>query len=198
MSLLNKKNKRRGCLVSVLAIITTVVLTTTLSLFKLTSNNAYADGELAPADSLLLKVVKELNGRELVGFVKERQAHLVQILRSNKKRAKLVIIRDSDNPVIEKYVKLKCQYGEDIGVEVVDAKVEPKREALVTAVTEANVDETVSGIIVQLPLVDRELTEEVVSLIQPEKDVDGLSGHGKFDSATATAINWGKFVCEPP
>ena len=59
MRLLNKKNKRRGCLVSVLVIITTVVLTTTLSLFKLTSNNAYADGELAPADSLLLKVIKE-------------------------------------------------------------------------------------------------------------------------------------------
>ena len=135
-------------------------------------------------------MVKELNGRELVGFVKERQAHLVQILRSNKKRAKLVIIRDSDNPVIEKYVKLKRQYGEDIGVEVVDAKVEPTREALVAAVTEANLDETVSGIIVQLPLVDREITEEVVSLIQPEKDVDGLSGHGRFDSATATAINW--------
>ena len=135
-------------------------------------------------------MVKELNGRELVGFVKERQAHLVQILRSNKKRAKLVIIRDSDNPVIEKYVKLKCQYGEDIGVEVVDAKVEPTREALVAVVTEANLDETVSGIIVQLPLVDREITEEVVSLIQPEKDVDGLSGRGRFDSATATAINW--------
>ena len=135
-------------------------------------------------------MVKELNGRELVGFVKERQAHLVQILRSNKKRAKLVIIRDSDNPVIEKYVKLKCQYGEDIGVEVVDAKVEPTREALIEAVTKANLDETVSGIIVQLPLVDREITEEVVSLIQPEKDVDGLSGRGRFDSATATAINW--------
>lgn len=59
MRLLNKKNKRRGCLVSVLAIITTIVLTTTLSLFKLTSNNVYADGELAPADSLLLKVIKE-------------------------------------------------------------------------------------------------------------------------------------------
>lgn len=59
MRLLNKKNKRRGCLVSILAIITTIVLTTTLSLFKLTSNNVYADGELAPADSLLLKVIKE-------------------------------------------------------------------------------------------------------------------------------------------
>lgn len=59
MRLLNKKNKRRGCLVSVLAIIATIVLTTTLSLFKLTSNNVYADGELTPADSLLLKVIKE-------------------------------------------------------------------------------------------------------------------------------------------
>jgi len=57
--LLNKKNKRTGCLVSVLAIIATVVLTTTLTLFKLTSKNVYADGELAPADSLLLKVIKE-------------------------------------------------------------------------------------------------------------------------------------------
>ena len=52
-------------------------------------------------------MTKELNGRELVGFVKMRQAHLVQILRSNKIKAKLVIIRDSNNPVIEKYVKLK-------------------------------------------------------------------------------------------
>lgn len=59
MRLLNKKNKRRGCLVSALVIITTVVLTTTLTLFKFTSNNVYADGELAPADSLLLKVIKE-------------------------------------------------------------------------------------------------------------------------------------------
>lgn len=59
MRLLNKKNKRRGCLVSILAIIITIVLTTTLTLFKLTSNDVYADGELAPADSLLLKVIKE-------------------------------------------------------------------------------------------------------------------------------------------
>ena len=135
-------------------------------------------------------MVKELNGRELVGFIKERQAHLVQILRSNKKRAKLVIVRDSDNPVITKYVGLKCRYGEDIGVEVVDLKVEPTAEALKQAIQGANQDEMVSGIIVQLPLVNSEITEEVLSEIAPEKDVDGLSGKGAFDSATATAINW--------
>lgn len=135
-------------------------------------------------------MVKELNGRELVGFIKERQAHLVQILRSNKKRAKLVIVRDSNNPVIAKYVGLKCRYGEDIGVEVVDLKVEPTKESLEKAVREANEDITVSGIIVQLPLINTEITEEVLAEITPEKDVDGLSGKGAFDSATATAINW--------
>ncbi len=135
-------------------------------------------------------MVKELNGRELVGFIKERQAHLVQILRSNKKRAKLVIVRDSDNPVIAKYVGLKCRYGEDIGVEVVDLKVEPIKESLEKAIREANEDITVSGIIVQLPLINTEITEEVLAEIAPEKDVDGLSGKGAFDSATATAINW--------
>lgn len=135
-------------------------------------------------------MVKELNGRELVGFIKERQAHLVQMLRSNRKRAKLVIVRDSDNPVITKYVGLKCRYGEDIGVEVVDLKVEQTAEALKRAIQGANQDETVSGIIVQLPLINTEITEEVLAEIAPEKDVDGLSGKGAFDSATATAINW--------
>ena len=70
---------------------------------------------------------KILDGRELAGFIKERQAHQVKALRSLKKFPKLVIIRDSDNPVITKYVELKKHYGEDIGVEVVDLFVkEPK------------------------------------------------------------------------
>ena len=135
-------------------------------------------------------MTKELNGRELVGFVKMRQAHLVQILRSNKIKAKLMIIRDSDNPVIEKYVNLKCHYGEDIGVEVVDKKVQPTAESLIQAVEEANKDSSISGIIVQLPLVNPEIMEDVLGKINPKKDVDGLSMKGKFDSATATAINW--------
>ena len=38
-----------------------------------------------------------LDGKELAGFVKERQAHVVKMLRSQKKYPCLVIIRDSDN-----------------------------------------------------------------------------------------------------
>ena len=75
-------------------------------------------------------MVKELNGRELVGFIKERQAHQVKALRSRKIRPKLVIIRDSNNPVIEKYVSLKKAYGEDIEIEVIDQVVNPTKESI--------------------------------------------------------------------
>lgn len=132
---------------------------------------------------------KILNGSELAGYIKERQARVVRNLRTKHIQPKLVILRDSDNPVITKYVKLKCRYGQDIGVEVED-KYTSGLEAMKKAILEANTNRAVSGIIVQLPLQEKAWTDEIVSLITPEKDVDGLSGKGKFDSATATAINW--------
>lgn len=142
-------------------------------------------------------MTKILDGKELAGYVKERQAHVVKMLRSQKKFPKLVIVRDSENPVITKYVNLKCQYGEDIGIEVIDEYVEnPSLDSLKETVKRASEDETVSGIIVQLPLTNPDWTEEVVNEIAPAKDVDGLANYeGReekriFDSATATAINW--------
>lgn len=138
--------------------------------------------------------MKILDGRELAGYIKEKQAHEVNILRGSKIKPKLVIIRDSENPVIMKYVSLKKQYGEDIRIEVVDVFAEGL-DNLCKAVKNANEDESVSGIIVQLPLVDKTWTKEVTDLIAPKKDVDGLNETTKysdrlFDSATATAINW--------
>ena len=134
-------------------------------------------------------MIKELSGRELAGFIKERQAHIVRSLRGKKIFPKLLILRDSDNPVITKYVTLKQHYGEDIGVAVEDFYAKSLDE-LKAKIQSANADPAISGMIVQLPILDKDATDEVVSLIDPKKDVDGLSGHGKFDSATATAVNW--------
>ena len=130
--------------------------------------------------------MKILDGRELASFIKERQFHVV---RGMSRKPKLVIIRDSDNPVITKYVNLKKSYGEDIGVVVEDffaKSTDEIRERILTA----NEDASVDGIIVQLPILEREKTDEITALIAPSKDVDGLSPNGDFDSATATAINW--------
>ncbi|MDO4759767.1 MAG: bifunctional 5,10-methylenetetrahydrofolate dehydrogenase/5,10-methenyltetrahydrofolate cyclohydrolase [Candidatus Saccharibacteria bacterium] len=130
--------------------------------------------------------MKVLNGRELADFIKERQFLTV---RGMTKKPKLLIIRDSDNPVIVKYVNLKKEYGEDIGVLVEDFLAKSSDE-IRERILAANADDTISGIIIQLPILEREKTDGLTSLIAPEKDVDGLSGNGNYDSATATAINW--------
>lgn len=130
--------------------------------------------------------MKELNGKELAGFIKERQAHVV---RGMKKKPTLLIIRDSDNPVITKYVNLKIRYGEDIGVKVIDYRAKDSDD-IREKILSANKDPEISGIILQLPILEKEKTDELTALISPEKDVDGLSGNGNYDSATATAINW--------
>ncbi len=130
--------------------------------------------------------MKLLNGKELAGFIKERQVHQVA---SMEKKPKLLIIRDSDNPVITKYVQLKIKYGEDLGVEVEDFRAN-NIEEIESRIKEANNDPTINGIIIQLPITDKSKTNELCNLIAPEKDVDGLGENAKFDSATATAILW--------
>ncbi len=134
-------------------------------------------------------MTKELNGRELAGFIKERQAHLVKFLKGQKIQPRLFILRDNDSPVIKKYVELKQRYGADIGVEVIDCLCRNTDE-LAQNIDLANQNTDCSAIIVQLPLKNIDSTDEIVQTIAPAKDVDGLSGKGNFDSATATAINW--------
>ncbi len=130
--------------------------------------------------------MKILDGRELADFIKERQAHQIKSLRI---KPTLLIIRDSDNPVITKYVNLKIKYGEDIGVKVIDYCAKNSND-IETKILSANNDPGISGIILQLPIIEKDKTDELTALIAPEKDVDGLSPNGNYDSATATAINW--------
>ena len=130
--------------------------------------------------------MKILSGKELAGFVKERQAHQVS---SMTKTPKLLIIRDSDNPVLTKYVNLKIKYGEDIGIVVEDYRANSS-EDIAKRIQSANVDDTISGIILQLPLTDKSQTDTLCNMIAPTKDVDGLGLNSVYDSATATAILW--------
>ena len=128
--------------------------------------------------------MKELNGRELAGFIKERQAKQVRQLRAAKKFPKLVIFYDNDSPVIAKYMSLKEQYGTDIRIDTEKRLL--TAETAAAQVREAAEDENVSGIIIQLPLAHCD--ESILQLIPNEKDVDGL--RGERDTATAMAIHW--------
>ncbi len=131
-----------------------------------------------------------LNGLELVGYIKERQARQVRSLRQALRVIpRLVVIKSKGaSPVINTYIRMKQQYSEDI---LIETAVETLSEAeMPVMIDKLNHDPNVHGIMVQLPLDDKDKTDTVINRIAPEKDVDGLGEHAAFDSATAMAINW--------
>ena len=133
---------------------------------------------------------KQLVGTELAAFIKERQARQVRMLRqAHGIVPKLVIIKSIHaSEVINTYVRMKPRYAADILVEteVMSVAVSDMPQAI----ERANADTSVQAIIVQLPLDDPQRTDEIVSQIAPEKDVDGLGSERVFVSATAEAIDW--------
>lgn len=133
--------------------------------------------------------MKLLDGKELASYIKERQAREVRALRQAWHVApKLAIVVTVENPVIDVYMRMKQRYGADILIDVDVHRVAQKDAA--ATIKELNADETVHGIIVQLPLENPDETEEIVNLVAPEKDVDALGSMATFEPATPMAILW--------
>ena len=138
---------------------------------------------------LYLMTMRELNGSELAGFIKERQAKQVRALRQAWHiNPRLAIVTDVENPVIETYMRLKQRYGADILIDVEIHRV-PAGGAL-EVIQELNNRDDVQGIILQLPISNPEQTEELLESIREDKDVDGLRKRAIFQAATPTAISW--------
>ncbi len=132
---------------------------------------------------------RELNGSELASFIKERQAKVVRgLIQHDHVQPKLAILQCIDDPVINTYVRLKKSYGVDIQVEVESYMIEQSQ--LSQKITELNGDDSVHGIIVQLPLSDTAETEKIVNQVNYLKDVDALGVKSVYDPATPLAINW--------
>ena len=138
---------------------------------------------------LYLMTMRELNGSELAGFIKERQAKQVRALRQAWHiNPCLAIVTDVENPVIETYMRLKQRYGADILIDVEIHRV-PAGGAL-EVIQELNNRDDVQGIILQLPISNSDQTDELLECIREDKDVDGLRKRAIFQAATPTAISW--------
>lgn len=133
--------------------------------------------------------MKILNGADLADFIKERQARQVRALRqASHIYPKLAIVQTSDDPVIDSYVSLKRRYAADVLIDVEHYKI--AQADLLTTINKLNGDETVHGIIIQLPLANSDDTQVAVDAVAGSKDVDGLGSAAQFDPATPVAIDW--------
>ncbi|MDB5168981.1 MAG: bifunctional 5,10-methylenetetrahydrofolate dehydrogenase/5,10-methenyltetrahydrofolate [Candidatus Saccharibacteria bacterium] len=133
--------------------------------------------------------MKVLNGKELAEFIKERQARQVRGLRQASGIApKLAIVVTIDNHIIDVYIRLKKQYGADILIDVDVYRV--SQAEVPDLLNKLSDDDTVHGVIVQLPLQDPSKTDEIVNMVSAKKDVDALGLAPDFDPATPMAIMW--------
>lgn len=133
--------------------------------------------------------MKLLNGRELSSYIQQRQVQQARaLIQARGITPKLAIVQIKDDPVINTYVRLKKRYGAELGVEV--ESHHPTQAEAMNVIQQLNVDDSVHGIIVQLPITDPDQTDEIVNAVAPEKDVDALAAKTNFEPATPMAIMW--------
>lgn len=133
--------------------------------------------------------MKTLNGSDLALFIKERQAKQVRMLRqAHGIFPRLAIVTNVDNRVIDTYMRLKKNYGEDILIDVEIHRAAP--EQTLELIEDLNQRNDIQAIIVQLPVANMSQVSQVLDSVDPSKDVDGLHADTTFDAATPTAINW--------
>lgn len=127
-----------------------------------------------------------LGSKDLVIQITERQKQQVQAL--NGVQPKLAIILTVDHPAIRSYTSMKKRIGAELGIAVDVHDI--KQDDAPALIAKLNADPTVHAIIVQLPIERPEETEDLVALVAPSKDVDGLGPNPDFEPATPLAILW--------
>ena len=101
----------------------------------------------------------------------------------------LVILQADGTDEESKYVQLKRDLGERAGA-IVNVEILDNKDEVIDRIKELNRDETVDGILVQLPIwdADRGETEQILSTLNKSKDVDGLNPKSSFVPAVVMAV----------
>ena len=119
-----------------------------------------------------------LYGKEFAARIKASAEHGAILLREHGVHPRLAVIIVGNDPASEVYVRNKQKTCEELGIlsDHIALPTETTREELLACIDELNADTEVHGILVQLPLPAglAACEEEVLSRIDPRKDVDGF------------------------
>ncbi|KWW11468.1 bifunctional 5,10-methylene-tetrahydrofolate dehydrogenase/5,10-methylene-tetrahydrofolate cyclohydrolase [Peribacillus simplex] len=117
-----------------------------------------------------------INGKEIAEAVRQEISKEVQHLREKDMVPGLAVILVGDNQASQTYVRNKQKACEDVGMHSVLIKkpADLSQEELMQIINELNQDESIHGILVQLPLPGHISEKAIIEAISPEKDVDGF------------------------
>ena len=122
-------------------------------------------------------MAKVISGKELSARLKEEMAAQVATFPEKYGRVPhLVVILVGEDPGSVSYVTGKAKASEAVGIKntTIRKPVSISEEELLGLIRELNEDDSVDGILVQLPLPKHIDEQKVTEAILPEKDVDGF------------------------
>ena len=117
-----------------------------------------------------------INGKEIAQMIKDEMRAEVEELKKVGKSCCLAVIQVGNDPASSVYVSNKKKACEYIGIDSLSYELaeETTEEELLALIDKLNMDETVHGILCQLPL-PRHINEKtILNRISPKKDVDGF------------------------
>lgn len=117
-----------------------------------------------------------IDGKQVAADIRAEVAQKVAKLKENGKTACLAVILVGENPASVSYVTGKQKALAEVGMKdrSVHLPENTTEQELLNLIDELNKDETVHGILVQLPLPKHINEDKVIMAISPEKDVDGF------------------------
>jgi methylenetetrahydrofolate dehydrogenase (NADP+)/methenyltetrahydrofolate cyclohydrolase len=117
-----------------------------------------------------------ISGKQVATEIRAELREEVKELGEQHIYPKLVVILVGNHPASESYVKGKIRAAEEIGMEsdLVRLPETTSEAELLAKVEEYNADDSVHGILVQLPLPKQISEQRVIEAIAADKDVDGF------------------------
>lgn len=121
-------------------------------------------------------VAKILDGKQIAKEYRQRLKNQVNELKEHGFTPKLSVILVGNDGASQSYVKSKKKAAEKIGMisEMIHLDESTSEEVVLSELNRLNNDDTVSGILVQVPLPEQVSEQKVLEAINPEKDVDGF------------------------
>lgn len=120
---------------------------------------------------------KIIDGKTIAQQVKDEvAARVTQRLAAGKRAPGLAVVLVGENPASQIYVASKRKVCEEVGFisRSYDLPITTTEPELLALIDQLNADQTIDGILVQLPLPEGIDNTKVIERIAPSKDVDGF------------------------
>ncbi|CAC5485027.1 TPA: bifunctional methylenetetrahydrofolate dehydrogenase/methenyltetrahydrofolate cyclohydrolase FolD [Staphylococcus aureus] len=121
-------------------------------------------------------VAKILDGKQIAKDYRQGLQNQVEALKEKGFTPKLSVILVGNDGASQSYVRSKKKAAEKVGMisEIVHLEETATEEEVLNELNRLNNDDSVSGILVQVPLPKQVSEQKILEAINPDKDVDGF------------------------